>query len=271
MDPVTAVGAGLAVIGSKDILVKILGPTAEYFGGEAKNLVQRCNVNLDNIFVIARKKLGPRIDEPGSVSPRVLKHVIDDGKFCDDSIVADYYGGILASSKSENNRDDRGVAILATIKSLSVYQLRLHYLFYSIIYSTYNGRAMNLGTDQNRMNMYIPFSVYVKAMDFSPSEDASGILIHSVQGLVRSGLVTSHYSYGSKQHLAKRFHEAPEDGFIMGPNVYGAEVFLWGQGIKGATGHEIVEPKLRLPPPQFAIPNGWLPTDTKSAVPPNTE
>lgn len=77
MDPISTVGAGLAVIGSKDILVKILGPTADYVGGEVKNFVAKCNVNLDSIFIRAQKKLGDRINEDGRVSPRVLKHVID--------------------------------------------------------------------------------------------------------------------------------------------------------------------------------------------------
>lgn len=260
MEPITTVGAGLAVIGSKDILVKMLGPTADYVGGEVKNFVQKCNVNLDNIFIRAQKKLGSRIDEPGTVSPRVLKHVIDEGRFCEDSIVSDYYGGVLASSKSDVARDDRGVAVLATIKSLSVYQLRLHYLFYSVVYNIYNGKGKKLGTDRAQMSVYIPLSVYLQAMDFAQYEEAGAILAHSVEGLVRSGLVdSSQYSYGSKEHLAKTFPCATEKGLIMTPNVYGAEVFLWGQGIKGATGHEVVESSLQLPPPEFAIPNGALP------------
>ncbi|TAM45060.1 MAG: hypothetical protein EPN55_09405 [Gammaproteobacteria bacterium] len=261
MDPITAVGAGLAVIGSKDILVKILGPTADYVGGELKNLVQKCNVNLDNIFIRAQAKLGPRLDEPGTVSPRVLKHILDEGRFCEDSIVADYYGGVLASSKSEIDRDDRGVAVLATIKSLSVYQLRLHYLFYSIVYGIYNGKGKSLGTDRNEMSVYIPLSVYMQAMDFGPHEEPGAILIHSVEGLVRSGLVESRYSYGSKEHLAKTFSDATEPGLIMTPSVYGAEVFLWGQGIKGATGHEVVNSSLKLPPPILSVQNGALPVN----------
>lgn len=260
MDPITTVGAGLAVIGSRDILVKMLGPTADYVGGEVKNLVQKCNVNLDNIFIRAQKKLGSRIDEPGTVSPRVLKHILDEGRFCEDSIVADYYGGVLASSKSEVNRDDRGVAVLASIKSLSVYQLRLHYLFYSVVYSIYNGKGKSLGTDRAGMGVYFPISVYLKAMNFVPHENPGAILSHSVEGLVRSGLVdSSNYSYGSKEHLVKYFPDATEEGLIMTPNVHGAEVFLWGQGIKGATGHEMVQPTLKLPPPEFEIPNGALP------------
>jgi hypothetical protein len=256
MDPISTVGAGLAVIGSKDILVKILGPTADYVGGEVKNFVAKCNVNLDNIFIRAQKKLGDRISEDGQVSPRVLKHVIDEGRFCEDSIVADYYGGVLASSKSEIERDDRGVAVLATIKSLSVYQLRLHYLFYSLVYDMYKGKGKRLGTDRAQMSIYIPISVYLEAMSFSPSENVSAILIHSVEGLVRSGLVESNFSYGSQEYLSKRFPSATEPGIIMAPSVFGAEVFLWGQGVKGATGHEVVDEHLKLPPPEIAIPTG---------------
>ena len=258
MDPISAVGAGLAVIGSKDILVKMLGPTADYVGGEVKNFVAKSNVNLDNIFVRAQKKLGNRINEVGQVSPRVLKHVIDEGRFCEDSVVADYYGGVLASSKSEIERDDRGVAILAAIKSLSVYQLRLHYLFYSLVYSLYKGKGKNLGTDRHTMSIYIPISVYLEAMSFSSSENAGAILVHSVEGLVRSGLVASDFSYGSKEHLVKTFPTATDAGLVMAPSVFGAEVFLWGQGVKGATGHEVVQEHLELSPPVMAIPVGAL-------------
>lgn len=256
MDPLSTVGAGLAVIGSKDILVKILGPTADYVGGEVKNIVQKCNINLDNIFIRAQKKLGDRIEEEGQVSPRVLKHVIDEGRFCEDSIVADYYGGILASSKTEIERDDRGVAVLAVIKSLSVYQLRLHYLFYSLVYSMWKGKGKSLGTDRAEMSIYIPMSVYLEAMSFSGAENPASILIHSVEGLVRSGLVETNFSYGSKEYLAKRFPTATQPGIIMAPSVFGAEVFLWGQGIKGATGHEIVQDALALAPPEIPIVAG---------------
>lgn len=258
MDPISTVGAGLAVIGSKDILVKILGPTADYVGGEVKNFVTKCNVNLDNIFIRAQKKLDNRIDEDGQVSPRVLKHVIDEGRFCEDSIVADYYGGVLASSKSEIERDDRGVAVLAIIKSLSVYQLRLHYIFYSLVHSMYKGKGKSLGTDCTQMSIYIPVSVYLEAMSFSSSENAVAILVHSVEGLVRSSLVESNFSYCSKEHLAKTFPAATEPGVIMAPSVFGAEVFLWGQGVKGATGHEVIEEHLQLSPPEISIPVGSL-------------
>src|SRR5205823_2957980 len=104
---------------------------ADYVGGEAKNLVERCNINLDNVFKIAVRKLRGRLAVPGSVSPRVLKHIIDEGAFCEDEMVAEYLGGILASSRQADGRDDRGVCFLNDIKSLSSYQVRTHYLIYS--------------------------------------------------------------------------------------------------------------------------------------------
>lgn len=256
MDPLSTVGAGLAVIGSKDILVKILGPSADYVGGEVKNFVQKCNVNLDNIFIRAQKKLGNRIEEEGQVSPRVLKHVIDEGRFCEDSIVADYYGGIIASSKSEIERDDRGVAVLAVIKSLSVYQLRLHYLFYSLVYNMWKGKGKNLGTERSEMSIYIPISVYLSAMSFSDAEDTESILSHSVEGLVRSGLVDGNFRYGAQEFMAEWFPSATQSGIIMAPSVFGAEVFMWGQGIKGASGHEVVQDDLVLAPPEILIVAG---------------
>ena len=77
MDPLTIIGTtGLAVLGTKDLLIKLLGPTADYVGGEVAGFVEKCNVNLDSVFSRATKKLGARIDEEGSVSPRVLRQIL---------------------------------------------------------------------------------------------------------------------------------------------------------------------------------------------------
>lgn len=109
------------------------------------------------------------------------------------------------------------------------------------------------------MRVYIPLSVYLHAMEFAPNEDMNTILTHSVQGLVRSGLIEINYSSGSREYLAKTFSDATEGGIIMAPSIHGSEVFLWGQGVKGASGHEIVDSALKLSPPEIAIPNGAQP------------
>lgn len=86
VDPITSIGTGLGILGSKDLLNKLLGPTSEYIGGDIKNLVEKCNINLNDIFSKAYRRLGKKVDEEGIVPPRVLKHVFDDGRFCEDDL-----------------------------------------------------------------------------------------------------------------------------------------------------------------------------------------
>jgi len=51
IDPQTALGTGLAILGSKELLNKILGPTADYCGEGLRNLVAKRK---------AQSELGPR-------------------------------------------------------------------------------------------------------------------------------------------------------------------------------------------------------------------
>jgi hypothetical protein len=242
MDPLTVVGTGLAVLGSKDILNKLLGPTADYVGGEVKGLVEKCNINLDNVFAKAVHKLGPKVDEPGSVNPRVLKHVFDEGRFCEDEVTAEYYGGILASARSENGRDDRAVTYLSLIKDLSTYQVRMHYLIYTLVRRLYSSTTLEIGRAEiaQKMAVYIPASVYVAAMDFSPKENAGAILTHCIVGLVRLNLIREDWTAGSVEFLKTVHQSAKESGAIVRPTLLGASLFLWASGIHGATGHELL-------------------------------
>lgn len=259
MDPISGVGAGLAIIGSKDLLNKILGPTADYLGEEVKSLVQKCNVNLDNIFKKAYKKLGSRIDDKGIVSSRVLKHIIDEGRFCEDELTAEYYGGILASSKTSEGRDDRGVSYLATLKDLSTYQIRFHYLFYFLIYNLFKGSSLNISLDKHRraMCIYIPDSVYIRAMEFSKDENPESILSHCANGLIKHGLLSNNnYWYGPLDHVKEKIPAATEAGMMFEPTPYGADLFLWAQGLSNRTHHEIVSSEIDLGKPLITIIDG---------------
>ncbi|WP_444915888.1 hypothetical protein [Microbulbifer sp. TRSA007] len=258
MDPITTIGAGLAVIGSKDILVKVLGPTADYVGGEVQGFVKKCNINIDQIFVKAKNKLGDRLDNEGGVSPRVLKSVLDEGRFCEDELAAEYYGGVLASSKVEGSRDDRGVAHMEIIKSMSVYQLRLHYLFYSLL-KEHGEAGSRIGTQSERLNnkIFIPFSVYTHAMEFLATESPEVVLTHAVAGLVTNGLIDGHYQFGSKEHMQSVYKNCPEEGGIMlVPTILGAELFLWAEGINSINSANLLTEKFTRPEPIIPIIDG---------------
>lgn len=241
MDPVTAIGAGLAVLGSKELMAKVLGPTADYLGTEMKGLIEKCNVNLDSILSKALCKLEGRADEPGAVCSRILKHVVDEGRFCEDEITAEYFAGVVAASKTIDGRDDTGIPILAKIKQMSSYQIRFHYLTYHLTSSFYHRAGLNIGlhNDRFKMPIYIPDAVIEAALNPNGTHAMRDLVPHCASGLYGLGLI-NYYHYGHTDDLKKEFCGATDPGVIVEPNLRGAELFLWAHGIKGATGHEIL-------------------------------
>src|SRR5262245_36922667 len=118
------IGTGLSIVGSAKLLEKLLGPTAEYIGEGVKSWTERRVANVDRILHKAATKLGGKIDQPGIVPARVVCGILDKGSFCEDELCAEYFGGVLASSKSGSPRDDRGASYAALLGRLSTYQIR---------------------------------------------------------------------------------------------------------------------------------------------------
>lgn len=123
MDPVTAItttGTVLAVAN------KLLGKTAEAISGDIANLYE---IGRDKIVVTAVRKT-TNMDDGKTANLRVARDVFFNGSFTDEAICAEYFGGILASSRSVDGKDDLGVFYTDIIKSLSSSQLKLHYIIY---------------------------------------------------------------------------------------------------------------------------------------------
>ncbi len=256
MDTNVAIGAGLTVLGSQEILTKMLGPTADYLGGELKNLVEKCNINLDKVFIKAKEKLGSRLNEPGQVNARVLKNVIEEGMFCEDEIVAEYLGGVLASSRSADGRDDRGIKLISYIKNLSSYQLRLHFLCYYLLYSLSEKHSDSLPGDiflsceeeMNRLSIFIPLDVYGEFMNLSEYDKKYNIDVirHSVEGLMREGLVGKKNAvdcFVSPDSQKSTGKVIPSHGITLEPTPLGTELFVYGQGIRVNTSIGIIKCK----------------------------
>ena len=231
-DP-TAVGlAALAAFVGKDAISKILGPTYNYLGEEILAYARKRIENIGQIFSNAEKKLDDKLDRPGQVPPKVLKTIINEGSYADDEIALEYFGGVLASSKTEVGRDDRGSRIAKTIDNLSAYQIRLHYLIYSTIAELYsnNGHSFNLPGTRRRLGLFMPFQDFVTAMAFTPEELGNGQLLnHIIYGLDAEKLIDD-VSYGTQEFLQKTYRRAPGAGLICVPSVLGAELFLWAFG-----------------------------------------
>lgn len=256
-EPLTVAGAGLAVLGSKDILTKLLGPTADYIGGEIKGFVDKCNINLDSVLTRAQRKLGKRIDEPGGISPRVLRHVLDDARFCEDEVAAEYYGGMLAGSREATGKDDQCLPHLSKVKQMSVYQIRLHFAFYYEVLRIHKHSKLNLGLgdDCHKAGLLLPHQFLISLFPPEKISNYWNLMTHSVVGLSSHGLIET-YSYGESAHLKKRFPNAELDGAYMAPNFIGAELFLWALGLEVPNGHAFFEADIDNIEKVIPIPDG---------------
>ena len=234
-------GTGLAILGAKDVISKILGPTANYLGEELQSFAQIRLENLKKIFNNAQKKLGNKINNSGSVPPKVLRGTLNEGSYAEDFLNIEYFGGVLASSRTDVSHDDRGAYFNSLISRLSVYQIRMHYVFYHALKKLFNGENINFGLDTERLKLKLFMSItsFAKAMMFTDLEiieetKQPGLrLDHIINGLLREDLIDSWFQYGNLEHLQKYFKGCPEPGIILQPNRLGFELFYWVYGLGG--------------------------------------
>ena len=231
MEPIsTTVGAGLIAYASKDLIAKLLGPSADYIGGELRGLVEKCNVNLGDIFTKAVRKSGDAIDDESQVSPRVVKAIVSEGSFCDDDTLKEYYAGILAASRTKSGDDDIGVSLLSVLQGLSVYQVRLHYLFYHEFHRSYSGKPVHLGEQKERTKrkLFIPYTTLIPSLKVAGQFE--GIMVHAITGLIKNDLLGATWQFGSPDGIKKYYAEATQPGLILEPSLSGIELFVWANG-----------------------------------------
>jgi len=237
-DPATIIGPNAILVGAgvyvaQDLLLKLLGPTFHYLGDELQGFVQKRKERVGEIFLNAEKKLGNKLDKPGQVSPKILRTILNEGSFSDNVIAVEYFGGVLASSRTEISRDDRGARMAKMVDSLSAYQIRTHYLIYSTVSESFSTRAnsFNMSKDRAKMQLFMPIQGYIQAMDFTQEEwDNRQILNHIFHGLSTEGLIEGEWAFGSKESLRTFSGNVPGDGIVCTPSALGAELFLWAFG-----------------------------------------
>lgn len=233
------------MLGSAKLVEKLLGPTADYIGSGVKDWATKRTNNVKNIFSIALRKVGNKIDNSDAIPPKVLKGILDEGSFCDDPLSSEYFGGVLASSRTGVSRDDRGASFIALISRLSTYQIRTHYIFYHIIKNLFDGTDINVGVSEgrNEMEVFVPIDLYIGAMEFNEKENIHVLLQHTMFGLQKEKLIEDEFQYGTKEHIIKSFQKASTAGIIFKPSSLGIELFLWAYGKSDLTNQDFFKPE----------------------------
>jgi hypothetical protein len=244
-------GTGLAVASSAPLMLKILGPTSDYLGNGLQGWTARRVENVQRIFDSAARKLGPdRLEKPGSVHPRVLGGVLEHGSYFQDGLGAEYFGGILASSKSERPHDDRGATLASLVGRLSTYQLRCHYLVYAHARRLLVGEDLNLGIYDERQEygqVFIPWAAWEEGMGLDDEEQDRALEIaeHGIAGLSRESLIEDPNAFGSEELLGEMSDEQvfPEPGgLVFTLSILGIELFAYAHAATGVPKYAFLDP-----------------------------
>lgn len=192
------------------------------------------------------------------VSDRVAYRALTEAAVTDDELVADYLGGVIAASGPD---DDRGTPVVSLISRLSSEQLRLHYLLYrglrvglrSEEVTEMLNRQQYAGPDQASSFFYpdqkeawlAEFAAgptLAEALGCGPAGDPEdrgrareiAARIDSMIAVLRKeALVGPESRVSTKSRHSNGWQ--PDESYLrvyLQPLVLGAELYLWGHGIR---------------------------------------
>jgi hypothetical protein len=231
------VGAGL-VTGAW-LTKRVLGPTADEIGEHLRQHYSEYRTrNATRVLEKASVKLGERVDDDGSVPPRIAVRVLEEASLCDSEVMAEYFGGILAASRSKDGINDRGAAWAGLVARLSTSDVYFHYLAYQAFRRLHLGRtdvSLGVDRDRNRCSVYLPGAALLVAMDHESTTDCFHQFVEaSLTALVREDLLDPTHCLGTPDWISRErgvdIADVPEVGLIFTPSVSGIELFLWAHG-----------------------------------------
>ena len=101
------------------LMIKMLGPSADEIGEALRRWTSYRVRNVKRIAAVADRRAQGR---EGVVPPRLAHTVLEEGSYCDDELMAEYLGGVLAGGRTPSGRDDRAVTWSKLITSMSTLQ-----------------------------------------------------------------------------------------------------------------------------------------------------
>jgi hypothetical protein len=264
-EPVTA-AAALIAMGKSDnsdkstgILKRLLGPVADEIGLEMAEWVRSRHENVESIVNSAERKLGSGIDVPGAIPLRVASKILGEGSYCSDRVMGEYLGGVLASSRTPDGRDDRGARWVSLITSLSSYEIRLHYLLYSSARNLYltNGTSVNWGYAREwnvaEINVAVRVEDLEACMDFSNTEQPKQVFPEAMFALNSEGLVHMWEIMPNGQFPKKRYNSDAQALITFQPTSWGIQLFMWAHGV-GEQWPSFSDPRIELQSIEVEIP-----------------
>jgi hypothetical protein len=218
------------------LIQRILGPAADEFGRALARTVEYRTRNFGRIADRAAKKASGNLNQ-GIVNPRVAYVLLDEGSLCDDELMAEYLGGVLAGCRSPDGRDDRAATWTKVITGLSAFQIRAHYLLYREWADRLHGMSdLALGDQRDRENalMHVDLKEFLTLlMNVSTDLDPSAVISHTIPGIANAGLLAERYWIGGRYDSQLSKWAPFAEVLSVFPSVRGLELYGWAQGLPG--------------------------------------
>lgn len=162
-------------------LQKVFGPALTEIGEDLKKLYAK---GRDKIISTAYRKIS-NPEDGKQANLRVTRDVLWNGAFTEDEVCAEYFGGVLASSRSAGGSDDDAIQFVDVIKSMSAKQLHLHYVIYRALNVLFlsGGKAVNVaqGAEIQRQQVWFASHELVSSLGLRIERDLN--ILHR-QGLL---------------------------------------------------------------------------------------
>lgn len=240
------ISAGLEAVAASQTLKTFLGPVAERVfgpvaddvGKELQQWYQARRERFRKIVDRADHLLPPGAESDGLHVPmRVLDAVMNDGTLSDDDVAVNYFGGLLASSRTGVDRDDRGAMLAAVVGRLSTYEIRTHYLIYAHAHVQMRGSDFNLGMSTERAQhgaIFLPMNVWASGMEFTEAEApvVGDVLSDSILALVREELIDDAFGFGGEEAVSGLGFGGLQlgQGLAVQLSPLGVRLFVWAHG-----------------------------------------
>jgi len=237
VDPLTsAAGAAAKSVGDESgkLLSRVLGPSADVIGEWLRGKTEYRLSNTARIVRKADEKESSRRE--GQVPPRVAHQILNDGSFCDDELMAEYLGGVLAASKTPGGRDDRGVAWSDFVNGMSALEVRAHFLLYRAwdeLLSSRSDLDLWASADRESARIFVDEIEFQQALTTETDVTTADALAHAMNGLLRRGLV-DRPAWGARDWVVVPGHSF-EYVLTACLTLAGLELYGWALGLPGLT------------------------------------
>ncbi|WP_074713521.1 hypothetical protein [Arthrobacter alpinus] len=259
MDPITAapVIASIANALAPDsdsntelrtsLLKKVLGPPADAYGLHLGQKVEMWSQSRQTkkVLELAAQKVDST--KAGRVPPRVAAAILESSQYTDDEFVAEYLSGVLASARTPEGLDDRGVSWTALVNRLSSDSLKIHYIIYSIMRREMRGVEIEVMADWCRKHIVVRYIDLLPILDLGEPQEAMRRCLDALYSLQREGLIEA-LTHGSASHLTGHpygQYVLPDlgDMIIMSTTIQGVQLFLQGHGYGDVWANGIADPE----------------------------